>query len=189
MRFFITAILALSTYQARAIDTVQNLDVNQYLGFWHQLAAIPQNFAKDCVRNSSAEYSLLEDGTIEVLNSCEQEDGTVSVAEGRARVNDKFKTPSKLEVTFVKALGNWIWAFSGDYWVIDLESNYQWALVGHPELSGLYILSREPALSNDVLKAMRDKVEAVGYDSCDILMTPTPKGSFEGGERFCDLVL
>jgi apolipoprotein D and lipocalin family protein len=189
LRYLITLTLFVFSLPAFAVDTVQSLDVNQYMGFWHQVGAIPQQFAADCVRHQSAEYRLLEDNTIEVLNSCELEDGSVEVAEGRARINPDFNSPAKLQVTFVSLLNSWLWALSGDYWVIDLDPTYQWSLVGHPELSGLYILSREPKLAPEVLANLRDTVETVGYDSCTIIMTATPGGAFIGGERLCDLEL
>ncbi len=190
MRIFLTLLTSLLfTTHTYAIDTVDDLQVDRYSGLWHQLGAIPQDFAEDCVRNTTAEYSILEDSTIKVLNSCEEEDGDVSVAEGRARVNSDFQKNSKLEVTFVNLFGNWLWSLSGDYWVIDLDPDYQWSLVGHPELSGLYILSRTPTLPSARLKSMRDFIESVGYDSCNVIMSQTPGGSFSGTERFCDLNL
>ncbi len=190
MRFFLVLLSSLFfTINTYAIDTVNDLQVERYMGLWHQLGAIPQDFAEDCVRNTTAEYKILEDSSIEVLNSCEEENGDLSVAEGRARVNADFQVNSKLEVTFVNVFGTWLWNLSGDYWVIDLDPDYQWSLVGHPELSGLYILSRTPTLPNSRLKSMRDFMESVGYDSCDVIMSETPGGSFSGNERLCDLNL
>lgn len=189
MKLLITILGCLYVSQLMAVDAVKVLEIDRYMGKWNQIGAIPQRFAKDCVRDTTAEYKVLEDGLIEVKNTCIEENGEPSVALGRARVNEDFNMNSKLEVTFVKFFGSWIFSFGGDYWVIDLDKNYEWSLVGHPELSGLYILSRETKLPNSTLKNMRSKIESLGYDSCDVIMSPTPGGKFKGDERFCDLNL
>jgi apolipoprotein D and lipocalin family protein len=189
MKKFLLMMVVVFATTSHAVETVENLDLQRYIGLWNQVGAIPQDFAENCVRNTTAEYAVLENGLIEVKNSCTQADGEVSVAMGRARINDEFNDPARLEVTFVQIAGTWIFALSGDYWVIGLDEDYQWALVGHPELNGLYILARDNQLDHETLKMMRDKIESVGYDSCDVIMSRTPANQFQGNERFCDLEL
>lgn len=181
-------ILSLSfSIMAHGLETVENLDIDKYLGEWHQLAAIPQSFQKDCIDDNKAEYSLDDDGRIKVLNSCREANG-INVAEGRARVNPKFDEVSKLQVTFVKIFG-WIWAFSGDYWVIKLGQNYQYSVVGHPDRTYLWILSREKTLPDSVLLEIRDFLTDVGYDNCSIIMSKNDLSPFNGSEKFCDIQL
>ena len=106
-----------------------------------------------------------------MLNSCEKENGEVSVAKGAARINAKFNSPSKLQVTFVNILGNWIWAFSGDYWVMDLGANYEYSVVGDPSRKYLWILARKPQMTLDELKAIRVKIDSQNYDLSKIIVT------------------
>ncbi len=156
------------------VTTVPELNVEQYLGKWYQIATIPAWFQRNCVKNTTAEYSKSEDGLIKVENRCEKEDGEVSVAEGAARLNPKFDSASKLQVSFVKFLGHWIWAFGGNYWVMDLGTNgnnYEYSIVGDPTRKYLWILARKPQLSIEELRSIRDKIKAQSYNLDKIIVT------------------
>ncbi len=118
------------------LETVGYVDLDRYLGKWYEIAAFPQGFEKGCTC-TTAEYSLREDGTIAVVNSCVINGNPKSV-EGKATVTDK-KTNAKLEVQFA-------WPFSGKYWIIALAPDYSYAIVGHPNRKYLWILGRKPAM-------------------------------------------
>lgn len=166
-------------------EPVSSLDLKQYMGEWHQIAAIPASFQEQCYRDTTAEYSLLENGLIEVINSCTREDGARESSEGRARINPRFESASRLEVTFVR-LTDWLWALAGEYWVIGLEPNYQYSIVGHPQHENAWILSRSPSLSQETLKAIMDQLEVKGYDPCRLIMSRTPAQDFESLPTLCE---
>ena len=102
-----------------------------------------------------------EDGDIVVINSCYEEDGNLDVAEGLAKVVDK-KTNSKLEVSFVSFLG--IRPFWGDYWIIGLDENYQWAVVGTPGRKYGWVLSRTPTLPDETMQEIYKILKSQNYD-------------------------
>ena len=155
------------TVPATVPATVPSVDLNRYIGRWYEVASIPQFFQRKCVRNTTAEYSLAQDGMIKVVNSCETESGERTVAEGRAQVVDTV-TNSKLKVTFVKFIG-WIFAFGGNYWILDLSPDYSYAVVGDPTLKYLWILSRESSLNFSNYVAIEKNLKEIGYDTCSIL--------------------
>jgi apolipoprotein D and lipocalin family protein len=164
------------SYAAQAaVTTVPLVDLQKYLGKWFEVASIPQKFQKQCVANATAEYSLSDDEKIQVINSCDTEEGLRSVAEGRAKVVDK-QTNTKLKVTFVKLIG-WIFLFSGDYWILDLAPDYSYALVGHPKSKYAWILSRSPSLPLEVYKQAEKKLRANGYDTCQVLTSVQEHGN------------
>jgi len=123
--------------------TVNQIDLKKYAGLWYEIAKIPNSFQDHCAYGTTAEYKLLEDGKIEVINKCYEKDGESDIADGVAKVVDK-KTNAKLEVSFFSILG--IRPFWGDYWIIGLDDNYQWAVVGTPSRKYGWILSRTPTL-------------------------------------------
>lgn len=168
-------VLFLGFASEAAVQTVPSVDLTRYVGKWYEIAAIPQSFQKQCVANVTAEYTSLKNGQIQVINSCDRKDGTRSVSEGRAKVIDR-ETNAKLKVTFVKII-DWIFAFGGDYWVIDLEANYKYAVVGHPTLKYGWILSREPALSQADLELISNNLKLQGYDTCQFIMTVQTGGN------------
>ena len=157
-----------STAAAQPLQTVPEVDLQRYLGKWYEIASIPQFFQRQCVSDAMAEYAM--DGKdIAVTNSCMTENGERSVAQGRARVVDE-SSRAKLEVTFVKLFG-WLYFLGGDYWVIDLAPDYRYAVVGHPDRTYAWILSRQPVLPMQDLIAIERRLRENGYDSCALLTT------------------
>jgi apolipoprotein D and lipocalin family protein len=141
-----------TTVQMTVVDQV---DLTRYLGQWYENARFPNKFEKGCT-HVTATYSLNADETIKVANACRKEGGD-TVAEGKAWV----ESTAKLRVTFVPWLGN---IAAGDYWILDLKSDYSMAVVGAPEGGFGWVLARKPVLST----ADRDRAMAAfsknGYD-------------------------
>jgi apolipoprotein D and lipocalin family protein len=159
---------------------VENVDLNRYLGRWYEIARIPVWFQKDCACGTTAEYTLVKDGVVSVVNRCCTSDGEMKEARGRAWVVDK-KTPAKLKVSFFSLFGFWL--FGGHYWIIDLDPDYRYAVVGHPKRTLGWILSRTPQLSEEVLDGIAERLEANGYsfsqfkmsDQTECTCTPSEK--------------
>ena len=143
------------------LQVVNKVDLNKYIGLWYEAAKIPNWFQKKCIKNTTAEYSMRDDGKIKVINSCTEADGSKNIAEGVAKVVDNI-TNAKLEVSFVKILG--IQLFWGDYWIIGLGENYDFALVGSPNRKYGWILSRTKKLSQEKLNQISDLLRIKGYD-------------------------
>jgi len=139
------------------LQTVQQVDLNRYMGTWYEIASFPQRFQKGCVA-SRATYSLRKDGKVSVLNQCRNEtlDGKLRTAKGTAWVVDKH-TNAKLKVRF-------FWPFSGDYWIIDLSSDYEYAVVGHPDRTYLWILCRKPQMDPDTYEGIVQRLKVQRYD-------------------------
>lgn len=110
----------------------------------------------------------------EGLNACTIKNGTTISSEGRAKPIDT--TNAKLNVTFAKLFDRYLFWFSGKYWVIYLEPNYQYAIVGHPTRDYGWILSRTPELAPDILKELTHYLKVAGYDPCRFYTTPQEGG-------------
>jgi apolipoprotein D and lipocalin family protein len=165
----------IAALSAKPPSTVKELDLNKYQGLWYEVARLPNSFQDQCVGNVTAEYSLMKSGKIKVVNRCQEISGEIEVAEGRGRLSGK-KSKSKLDVTFAKILGKYIFAFGGNYWVMELDKNYQWSLVGSPDRKFAWILARKPELSSDEMEKLAGLLEKQGYNPCDLLTTPQEKG-------------
>jgi len=149
--------------------TVDKVDLQKYVGLWYEIAKIPNRFQKMCVSGTTAQYTLRENGRIDVINTCIESNGKAKQAKGLARVVDS-RTNAKLQVSFVSFFG--IRPFWGDYWIIGLGKDYEFAIVGAPDRKYGWILSRSPVISAEMLNLsfviLRDK----GYDPEDFVMTP-----------------
>ena len=143
------------------VKTVDSVELKKYVGLWYEIAKIPNSFQKNCSRNTTATYVLRKDGRIDVINRCVESNGTVDEARGVARVVDTV-TNSRLEVSFVRVLG--LQLFWGDYWIIGLDSEYKYAVVGTPSRKYGWILSRRPVLSQEDLNKIFEILRSQGYD-------------------------
>lgn len=167
---FTLASILLSTAQAKAVTTVEYVDLTRYVGQWYEIASMPQWFQKQCVGDVTANYKTLPNGRVQVINSCLTNKGTVTSTTGEAKITDS-KSNSKLRVTFAKIFRKYIYTFGGDYWIIDLEPNYNYAVIGHPTLEYGWILARQPSLPDQDLLAIEANLKKQGYDTCKFLTT------------------
>jgi apolipoprotein D and lipocalin family protein len=158
--------------EVKAVDAV---DLPRYLGTWHEIATIPQFFQRKCVRDTKAVYAAGESAQIRVENLCTREDGGREKIEGRARVPDSSQS-SKLEVTSLELFGEYRFWVAADYWVLALDPEYAWAVVGHPSLRYGWVLSREPRLSAATLAEIIGRIKSQGYDACAFVITPQTGG-------------
>ena len=143
------------------VTPVAHVDLDRYVGVWHEIAKIPNRFQTKCAHGTTAEYSRREDGRIAVHNRCIEADGRAGEAHGVARIVDPV-SHAKLKVSFVSFLG---WRpFWGDYWVIGLDPDYQWAIVGTPNRKYGWILGRTPTLDEETLDGIYAILERNGYD-------------------------
>lgn len=165
-----------------AVRPVAEVDVQRYAGDWYQVAAIPAIFEIQCFKNVRARYDVQPDGTIGVRNSCRTIIGTTSAVTGRAR-SENPPANSVLTVSFLKLGGEWRYFGGPNYVVIGLDPEYRWAVVGDPDRSSGFVLSREPALTADQTAAAKAVLTANGYDLCDFRTTRQDGGAPAGG--FC----
>lgn len=158
------------------VTVVDDVDINQYTGTWHEIASIPMFFQRKCVKNTKAVYSLNDNGTIKVDNSCETESGKRIQSIGNAKIVDT-ETNAKLKVSFVNWFGWWIYAFGGDYWIIDLDKDdYTYAVVGHPTRKYGWILSKTPKLGTDTLLKISNSLTKQGYNTCQFNLSVQTEG-------------
>ncbi|MBA2606909.1 MAG: lipocalin family protein [Acidobacteriota bacterium] len=153
------------------VKAVASLDLKRYAGKWFEIARYPNKFQKDCVGNTIAEYALKDGDKVEVLNSCITKNGTTDKAKGEGKITDKVSN-AKLEVRFAPGFLSFLSAARGDYWVIDLDANYQYAAVGDPKREYLWILSRAPEMNDATYQSILRRVEVMGFNPGKLVKTP-----------------
>lgn len=121
------------------LRTVEFVDLDRYAGRWFEIARYPTPFQRQCEKNTTAEYAPRKCGRLYLENRCTRKDGVTECVKGTARVADS-GTNAKLKVKFSPFMP------AGDYWIIDLDPSYRWAVVGEPKRRFLWILSRTPRL-------------------------------------------
>ena len=134
--------------------------MQRYLGKWYEIARFDHSFERGLV-GATATYSMRDDGKIKVLNQGYKNtlDGELSKAEGKAKLTDE---PGKLKVSF-------FWIFYADYYIMELDENYRWALIGSKSDKYLWILSRTPKLEDNVKNLILHHATKRGYDTSKLI--------------------
>ncbi|WP_372792673.1 lipocalin family protein [Lutibacter sp.] len=148
---------------------VKELDIQKYLGTWYEIARYNHSFERGLVR-VTANYSMRDDGKIKVINSGYKDslNGKFSQAVGKAKIPDSINEPAKLKVSFFLF-------FYGDYYVMELDKDYQWALIGSSSDTYLWILSRKPQIEKKLYNELLDKLQKRGYDISKLIKVDQKK--------------
>ena len=146
----------------RDVSTVENIDLTRYAGRWYEIARLPNFFEKADMRDITADYELLPSGEVSVHNSSRRGDGRETEVFGVARVTDE--SNAKLKVAFAPKFLRVLPFVWGDYWILSIDSQYQWALVGEPGRKFFWILSRQPFMPEDQYEALCEKALEKGFD-------------------------
>lgn len=152
-----------SKAETDALKVVTGVDLQRYQGKWYEIASMPSRFQPKNGKNTTATYTLRPDGSVHVLNETWLDSKHASI-EGTAWKIDPNSDEAKLKVRF------WVPPFlpiipvNGDYWIMLLDPDYRWALVGQPSRKYLWVLSRTPQLSEEVYSEMMSHAEKEGYD-------------------------
>ena len=156
------------------LTAVESVELDRYLGVWYEISSYPNWFQRGCTA-VTADYSLRDDGLIKVVNSCRKGslDGKLKQANGRAKVVDT-TTNAKLKVSFFGP-------FWGDYWIIDLDPDYQWVVVGEPKRKYLWILSRTRSMDDDIFGQILSRLPDKGYDPGGLRRTVQPDSQADSG--------
>ena len=154
----------------KKVQTVAKVDLNEYLGTWHEIARKPLYFQKKCDYNVTVNYSLNANGTIKVDNKCFKKDGKLQQSIGEASVQNA-PANSKLKVSFLPKALRWLPVGRGDYWILKLDERYQVALVGTPNKKYLWLLSRSPTLDPAITAEFLNHATSEGYDLSDLIQT------------------
>ena len=154
------------------LDVVERVELDRYAGRWYEIARYPNSFERGCV-GVTADYTPQDDGRIEVVNTCFESslDGPSRDIRGSARVVDD-TTNAKLKVSF-------FWPFEGDYWIIDLDEDYNYAVVGEPSRGFLWILSRTPQMDGQTYADIIESLPSFGYDPDRLELVPQSEGRIE----------
>ncbi|PWB73814.1 MAG: hypothetical protein C3F15_08835 [Holophagae bacterium] len=149
------------------LEVVGTVDLDRYLGTWYEIASYPAWFQRGCTA-VTAEYSLRDDGLIRVVNSCHKGalDGKLKQSTGRAKVVEG-SNKAKLKVSFFGP-------FWGDYWIVDLDPEYRWAVVGVPSRKYLWVLSRTRTMDEALYQEIVGRLQAKGYDKARLVRTLQP---------------
>ena len=145
---------------APAFQPAGDFDLQRYLGTWYEIARFPHSFEKD-MDHVTAHYSLKDNGMVRVENRGVKK-GKQKTAVGKAKFAGA-PDVGHLKVSF-------FWIFYGDYIIVELDPEYQWALVVGNSTDYLWILSRTPELAPEITEALKERARQLGFDMQRLIM-------------------
>lgn len=153
------------------LDVAHNVDLTRFTGKWYEIASLPRVTQTDCY-GTTAFYSQAADGSLQFVNQCSvgSSTGPLKTVTMTATVPDQ-AVPAKLALN--------VGGFSGDYWIVEVGAQYEYAVIGHPSRAYLWLLSRTPTLDPATSKGVIDRAQANHFDTSKLQFTPQPPA----GER------
>jgi apolipoprotein D and lipocalin family protein len=154
--------LVAGRHRTAPLPTVPCVDLARYAGTWHEIARLPNMFQATCAR-SQARYEPLPDGSLSIVNSCVTCRGRCREVTGRA-VPVPCSGNARLRVRFGGLAALVPVSREGNYWIIALDDDYRWAMVGTPDRRFLWILARDVCLPPEVYASLVEQARCLGFD-------------------------
>jgi apolipoprotein D and lipocalin family protein len=143
---------------------VSNFDLQRFQGHWYEISRVPRDYDADC-RDTVADYRLIGTQQLSMQHSCASASGANGEQRFQAQASvDDASVPAKLTLQ--------IGTYSASYWVLDVGSDYEYALIGHPSRTMLWILSRTPELDAARYDHALSLATARGFDVSQLQKTP-----------------
>lgn len=162
----LTVLFSSNLFANNSLPTATYVDVGQYVGKWYAITTLPQFFTRKCVAQT-AEYAVKSAESITVLNTCIKENGSTQTIDGQATIKNP-KTNAELVVTF-NSFWTRLFKVKGDYTIIKLDESYSTVLVGSKDRKSLWVLARNPYLSEDIKKEYVDYAKSLGFDTSKLV--------------------
>jgi apolipoprotein D and lipocalin family protein len=162
----------LMTMAVDPLPTQDWVDLARYAGRWYEIARLPNRFQEQCAGDVAATYTVLPGGRVRVVNECRKRDGQTTRVEGVARRADEKGPPSRLKVRFAPAVLSFLPLVWGDYWILELDRDYRYAVVGDPSRKYLWILSRTPVMDAAAYESLVAAASRLGFETARLARTP-----------------
>jgi len=155
------ALVGCTTRPPADIQPVTGFEVDRYLGTWYEIARLDHSFERG-LSDVTANYTLQDNGTIKVVNRGRDEaQGDWNEATGKAKFRGDADVGS-LKVSFFGP-------FYGGYHIVELDEDYNYAMVAGPTKNFLWILAREPHLDETLYDRLIDAANALGFPTKELI--------------------
>lgn len=160
-----------SVESEHALPTAKSVNLARYVGTWYEIARLPMWAQRNCAR-SMAKYWLLDSGNLGIRNSCITNDGEEISIEGTATIVDPERQAVfnvRFDRWWARLAALFTWSEQGNYWILRIGTDYQYAVVGTPDREFLWILARKPSLEEDTYQELVDFSEGLGFQTDNLI--------------------
>lgn len=151
------------------LETVDEVDLERYMGEWYVIANIPYFGERGNVAGRAI-YRMRDDGRMDDIYRYRDGsfDAPVEEMTGVAWVVDE-DSNAEWKVQFY-------WPIRFGYYIVGLDDDYRWTVVGHPSREYAWIMARKPELPDERYQALLDLLDARGFDSSRVEKVPQRRG-------------
>ena len=143
---------------------VAQLDYGRFLSAWYEIARFPVRREKKCMANQMIAYSEADKKhTFQLATSCQIKAVESSWWDDNGKLDEHGSGALRLN--------HWL-IFHRNYWVLAVDPEYNWALVGNPNHKSLWILSKTPEMPAATLDSIKSQASAAGFDVSKLIMIP-----------------
>jgi len=162
----LAALAILSCNAEPPLAVASNVELSRFQGKWYEIARLPRTTQTDC-HGTTAFYTQNSDGSLTFVNQCNvgSQTGPMKTLAMAATVPD-----SNVQAKLALDVGGYV----GDYWILEVDSNYQYAVIGHPSRLYFWILSRAPTLDSATLQGIVSRAQSDHFDMSQLEYTPQP---------------
>ena len=164
----------------KALASAAYVDLDRFVGSWFEIARLPDRQDKECVSDARATYARTDDG-LRLLSLCRRENGSIRRSTGRAKLADD-ATQARFKISYSHSALDVLPFVWSDYTIIDVADDYSTAIVGAADRKHLWLLSRQPTVSDAERQDFLTKARAQGFDTSALVYTrhsaaPAPRNS------------
>ena len=155
-----------SAQQGPAMETVENLDLDRFMGQWHVLADISTPFDRDAFVPLES-YTRVGQNIVETVYSYREGKATGPLRERhlKAFVSDESNAVWAMQI---------FWPIKAEYRVVFVDPDYQTTIVGRSKRDFVWVMSRAPEISEPALTALLQRTRALGYDLSKLRLHQSP---------------
>jgi len=153
--------------------TVAEVDLDRFMGIWFEVARLPNVEADGFSQRGvdvTATYEKRPDGTIGVQTVSYNAKARMRRSEVNGTVRPTNPGYSQLLLTFYRVI-------RGRLWIIELDHDYRWALMGTPSRRRLWLIARSPRLAQAEYDRAMAIAAAQGYDAARLRPTPQSRAA------------
>jgi apolipoprotein D and lipocalin family protein len=147
----------------------RKVDLERFMGDWYVIGFIPVTipfFSEEGAHNAVESYRLTDEGIIET---------TYTFRKGAFDGPEKRMTPKGWvhdEETNAEWRMQFLWPFEAAYLIVYLDVDYRRTIIGVPNRKYVWIMSRDPELSDADYQELLDYAARVGYDRDKVQRVP-----------------
>lgn len=167
----LSASVALTMSTPPTIKAAPQLDIAQFAGRWHEMARLPSPLQRLTDRHIRLDIEPLEADQYRLRRTCTDPDGSERRQDFHARRRYPVQEPGQFQRTAAPAWAQWLPSTWKDLWVLAVDRQYQWLMLGEPRLRELWMFAREPQMERQVLEALKSTARGLGYDLAPLIVS------------------